>query len=71
MNVGHSISIAFGTHNTKKKKDLAEFCKVTPVTVSNWLANRSTPSPFQMEMIASFFGYKVSELIALSENANE
>ncbi|AUR98107.1 DNA-binding domain protein [Vibrio phage 1.247.A._10N.261.54.E12] len=67
MNIGKSISVACAMR-TKTRGELAECLGVNKQTVSNWSQGHTSPKPFQMELIAAFFGMKTSEFIALGED---
>lgn len=49
----------------KTKTDLAKCLGVTNQTISNWVAGRSSPTLFQVEMMAAFFGITLIEFIKL------
>ena len=49
--------------NKKTNKELANFLKVKPETVSRWCTNDSQPTIATLFKIASFFRVKVSVLL--------
>ena len=66
MNLGKSIKIAFINEGGNQKK-LAEFLKVSQVTVSSWIKGKTAPNAFQIAQMAVYFDMKVSSFIELGE----
>ena len=66
INIPVSINVCCALYG-KSKKELAEFLGVKPPTLSNWLAGRTSPSIFQVEMIAAFFNVTIEEFINIGK----
>lgn len=66
MNLGLSLKIALAKKGIKSK-DLAEALKTTAPQVSIWCKTGEI-SKYNLVKISRFFGYKVSEFVALGED---
>lgn len=64
INIPISINVCCAKYG-KSKKELADFLGVTSPTLSNWLSGRTSPSIFQIEMIAAFFSLTIDEFIKI------